>query len=92
MNCAPLLALLAAEERALRDKTGDVTLYKDAIVMLGRCGFHLFKAITCDGLMSISWNAAMARAAESSFSKPGTSFMTTELTRKAAKCDRSTKE
>lgn len=45
VNCVPLLALITAEKRALKDKTGDVTLYKEAIAMLGRCGFRLFKAI-----------------------------------------------
>lgn len=48
VNCVPLLALISAEERAIKDKSGDDTLYKEAITMLGRCGFRLFKAISCE--------------------------------------------
>ena len=48
VNCVPLLPLISAEERALTDKTGDIILYKEAIAMLGRCGFRLFKAIACE--------------------------------------------
>lgn len=48
VNCVPLLALISAEKHALKDKTGDVALYNDAIGMLGRCGFRLFKAIALE--------------------------------------------
>jgi hypothetical protein len=43
-----LLALISAEKRALKDKSGDASLYKQAIAMLGRSGFRLFKAIACE--------------------------------------------
>jgi hypothetical protein len=48
VNCIPLLALLSAEERALRDRTGDGSLYMEAIQMSGRSGFKLLKAIACE--------------------------------------------
>ena len=48
VNCVPLLALISAEKGALNDKSGDASLYKQAIVMLGRSGFRLFKAIACE--------------------------------------------
>jgi hypothetical protein len=48
VNCVPLLSLISAEKRALKDKSGDAALYRQAIAMLGRSGFRLFKAIACE--------------------------------------------
>jgi hypothetical protein len=48
VNCVPLLALISAEKLALKDKSGDATLYKQAIAMLGRSGFRMIKAIACE--------------------------------------------
>lgn len=48
VNCVSFLVLVSAEKRALKDKMGNVTLYKEAIVLLGRFGFRLFKAIACE--------------------------------------------